>query len=364
MDQFNFFTFSECPWNLRCEVLAIVFMPFALALVFCYLIVITTRLHGRLSLDERHGVQKVHDKATPRIGGVGIFLALLIAGLFSPPSPLFMLVVASALPAFFAGLAEDLTKSVSPTQRLAATATSGWLAFYLTGHHLTTIGIPQLDIVLSVVWISVLFSAFAVAGIANAYNIIDGFNGLAGITAFTSFIAIGCVSQSVGDQELATISWIFAAATLGFIVLNWPLGRVFLGDGGAYALGFAIGWLSIMLVERNHTVSPFACLLICIYPIIEVIFSIYRRLLRKKETTSPDRLHIHSLFGRRFINRRFMNLSATNKNSMTGLVMSLISIPAAVAVQFVFDSTLLCMLLSLLFLIFYLIAYRRLVKFR
>ena len=129
-------------------------------------------------------------------------------------------------------------------------------------------------------------------------------------------------------------------------------------------LGFSIGWLSIMLVERNHAVSPFACLLICIYPITEVIFSMYRRIRRNKDATGPDRLHIHSLFGRRFINRRFIKMSSTNKNSMTGFGMSLISIPAAVAVQFVYDSTLLCTLFSALFLIFYLLAYRRLVKFR
>lgn len=364
MDQLNFFTLNECIWNQRCEVFIILLVPFVLALLFCYLIVISTSLHGRLTFDESHGVQKIHDKATPRIGGIGIYSSLLIAGLFSPNATPLLLLVVSALPAFCAGLAEDLTKKVSPIQRLAATVVSGWLAFYLTGYHLTSIGIPQVDVVFSVIWISVLFSAIAVAGIANAYNIIDGFNGLAGLTAFTSFIVIGQLSQSVGDQELATISWIFATATLGFIVLNWPRGRLFLGDGGAYALGFSIGWLSIMLVERNHAVSPFACLLICIYPITEVIFSMYRRIRRNKDATGPDRLHIHSLFGRRFINRRFIKMSSTNKNSMTGFGMSLISIPAAVAVQFVYDSTLLCTLFSALFLIFYLLAYRRLVKFR
>jgi UDP-N-acetylmuramyl pentapeptide phosphotransferase/UDP-N-acetylglucosamine-1-phosphate transferase len=364
VDYFNFFTFFECALGGRCSFSIPFFVSFILSISFCYLIISTTKLHGRLSLDLAEGIQKVHHKATPRIGGLGIYLSLLLATLLSPYVQLTASIVASALPAFFAGLTEDLTKKVPPKQRLAATTASGLLAFYLTGYHLTGIGITLIDVLFSIVWISVIFSAFAVAGIANSYNIIDGFNGLAGIVALIAFIAIALVSTSVGDLELASVSWIFVGAILGFTALNWPYGRIFLGDGGSYLVGFAVGWLSIMLVERNSTVSPFACLLICIYPITEVVFSIYRRSRGSKDTTSPDRLHLHSLFARRFINRKFHKLSPIKKNSLTGLSMSLLALPSGLLVLLVYESTLVCIIFCLLFIITYVLAYRRLVIFR
>jgi UDP-N-acetylmuramyl pentapeptide phosphotransferase/UDP-N-acetylglucosamine-1-phosphate transferase len=129
-------------------------------------------------------------------------------------------------------------------------------------------------------------------------------------------------------------------------------------------LGFAIGWLSIMLVERTSTISPFACLLISIYPVTEVLFTIYRRTSRDKKSTIADRLHLHSLFGRRYISRIFPNLSTKSKNSITGLGMSIISIPSGLIVQFIYESTILCILAGALFVIFYLTAYRRITRFR
>lgn len=140
----------------------------------------------------------------------------------------------------------------------------GW---WLTGYSLTRLDIPQVDEGLRLVLVSVLFTSFAIGGVANAINIIGGFNGLAALTSMFALVGLGSIAGIVGDVGLFTAALLLAACVLGFFVLNWPLGMIFLGDGGAYFLGFGIAWIAVMLVQRNSGVSAFSALLICAHPI-------------------------------------------------------------------------------------------------
>jgi UDP-N-acetylmuramyl pentapeptide phosphotransferase/UDP-N-acetylglucosamine-1-phosphate transferase len=103
---------------------------------------------------------------------------------------------------------------------------------------------------------SVCVTVMCVAGMTNAFNLVDGLNGLASAVASTSLIGIGLVSLAHGDQALAVVCWCLLAANLGFLVWNWPLGRLFLGDGGAYLLGISLAWLVVLLPARNPLISP------------------------------------------------------------------------------------------------------------
>ena len=143
---------------------------------------------------------------------------------------------------------------------------------------------------------------FAVAGIANAINIIDGFNGLASMCVVLMLGALAYVAFQVGDPTVATLALAGIGAVLGFFLWNFPGGLIFLGDGGAYFLGFFVAELSILLLVRNPTVSPLFPLLACIYPIFETVFSIYRRrFLRATPPSMPDGIHLHSLIYRRLL---------------------------------------------------------------
>jgi len=85
-------------------------------------------------------------------------------------------------------------------------------------------------------------------------------------------------------------------ALLGFLVWNYPGGRIFLGDGGAYLLGFWLAELSVLLIARNPEVSPWLPFVLLAYPIFETFFSIYRRkILRGESPGQPDALHLHQL---------------------------------------------------------------------
>ena len=89
-------------------------------------------------------------------------------------------------------------------------------------------------------------------------------------------------------------------AMAGFLVWNWPSGRIFLGDGGAYLLGFWLAELGVLLVVRNPQVSPWFPLALMAYPIWETLFSMYRRkILRGNSAGHPDALHMHQLIYQR-----------------------------------------------------------------
>jgi UDP-N-acetylmuramyl pentapeptide phosphotransferase/UDP-N-acetylglucosamine-1-phosphate transferase len=126
------------------------------------------------------------------------------------------------------------------------------------------------------------------------------------------------------------VALILAACVWGFFWVNWPFGKLFLGDGGSYFIGFALAWVAVLLIERNPSVSAFAALVICVHPVTEVLFSIFRRKVRKDHPGMPDRLHFHSLVKRRYVVRWFGSYSNAVRNSITGALIGLMSVTAIV----------------------------------
>lgn len=279
-----------------------------LALITSVLVVLTNRWHGRFSMDHPGAVQKFHLNPTPRIGGIGIYFSLVGAWYLLPLAEARQLlgaIVLAGLPAFLFGVAEDLTKRVSVLARLLATMGSGALVCLLSGQALSRLDVPLIDDLLQYWPVAVLFTAFAVGGVANAINIIDGFHGLASGTSILAFAALGVLALLSGDTSLCAVALLMAAALVGFWLVNYPWGKLFLGDGGAYFTGFTLAWLAVLLPARNPEVSPWACLLICGYPIIEVVYSILRRMAQKLSPGEPDNHHLHSLLAKHFVHKHF-----------------------------------------------------------
>ena len=124
---------------------------FASAFVLSMLLVVTKGWHGVLTIDNAKGVQKFHTAPTPRVGGVSIFLGLVVACVKAPPEVQALLtpILFAGLPAFLFGLAEDITKRVGVMQRLLATMASGLLAWWITEQALTRVDVWGLDWLLS-----------------------------------------------------------------------------------------------------------------------------------------------------------------------------------------------------------------------
>ena len=313
------------------------------SLISCLLLVWTKRWHGALTLDSTAGVQKFHTSPTPRVGGLGLLIGLIVAWYKLPKNnemtDLLGLMLIAGMPAFIFGTAEDLTKRVGVRERLLATMASGVLAWWLTGMSLTRIDVWGIDSLLTWVPISIVFTAFAVGGVSNAINIIDGFNGLASGTLIISYIAIGMIAHQAGDNELMKICLILTGITIGFFLVNFPFGKIFLGDGGAYLMGFLLAWMAVLLLARNVKVSAWAPLLACGYPILEVLFSIWRRQQRNLHPGHPDRLHLHSLIKSRLIRKQLNKLAPVLRNAAVSPFAWLFAlIPASLSVAF-FNST-------------------------
>lgn len=252
-------------------------------------------------------VQKFHSYAVPRVGGVIVLLAILLsilASFFCFDLDFILLTIklfAAALPAFLIGLIEDLSKNIGVKLRLFFITVSALLAGHLLNSWIVGVNIIGFDHLLSVPFISAIFTCFAVVGVVNSFNLIDGFNGLASGVGLIIICAISYVAFHVADYSILFSCLASIGAIFGFLFWNYPRGRIFLGDGGAYFIGFWIAELSILLVIRNPMVSKWFPLLVCAYPVMETLFTIYRRISRRKNVGLPDAVHLHQLIFRRII---------------------------------------------------------------
>lgn len=316
----------------------------------------------------------MHDAAVPRVGGVAVFggftLALVLVGpngdgLF-PAAPE-MLLLAAGLPVFSAGLVEDLTKKVCPSWRLLFALVSAGIAYLALGAAVVRVSIPGVDALLGLTTVSFLVTVIAIAAVANSTNIIDGFNGLATVVCGIMFASLAYVALKVGDRFVFNMALAMAGALVGFLILNYPFGRIFLGDGGAYFVGFVLAVLAIALVQRNPAVSPWYAAALLIYPVFEVMFSMYRRRRRKRPATAPDAIHLHTLIYRRVVGPHSPSDLANIKvlrNSMTSPYLWVLSAVAVVPASIWWDQTGVLVWVCVVFCAVYVWIYRRIVRFR
>jgi len=347
----------------------------AICWLICLVLVRYQRFHGHISMDAiEGGPQKFHAVATPRIGGVAILIALLFTGAgLVPVEQRFSIeeygyLILAALPAFAGGFAEDITKKIGVLPRLACTMAAAALCSWLLAAVLRRLDIPMVDPLLLWTPLAVAFTIFAVGGVANAINIIDGYNGLVGGYAILVLAAISWVATQVGDMFILTAALSMAGALVGFLVWNYPKGRIFLGDGGAYFLGFWLAELSVLLVARHPTVSPWFPLLLLLYPVFETIFSIYRRkVCRGCNPGHPDALHFHQLIYMRLarlgVGSRDAKTLTIRNSAVAGYIWTANSFFIIPAISF-WNNTAALASVALIFCCAYTWLYNRLIRWR
>jgi UDP-N-acetylmuramyl pentapeptide phosphotransferase/UDP-N-acetylglucosamine-1-phosphate transferase len=334
------------------------------------LIIRFKHLHSHLSADsDLTGPQKFHTKIVPRIGGIAIALGLLFAILMrlknDPNSIIEVTLPICAIPTLAIGLIEDLTKKISVRQRLFFTMLSAILFVYLLQAQIIRLDIPGIDFLLTIPLVGALLTIFAMTGLANAYNIIDGFNGLASMVGIITLLGIAYVGFLFADPIIVYLALVLAGAILGFFIWNYPRGLIFLGDGGAYLIGFWIAALSILLTYRHQEISPWFALLVNGYPILETLFTIYRRKIHQgKSPGRPDGIHFHTLIYRRILMNNHRDQSWLSANSRTApyfwVFTSMGIIPALLWPQ----SSPILMGTCLLFVASYVWLYTSIVKFK
>ncbi len=296
--------------------------------LIAWLMIRYEHLHAHLSHDAvGSGPQKFHSRPTPRIGGIALVGGLLAGGsiFFAMDGEFsgtkFAYLLLAGAPAFLVGLAEDVTKAISVRLRLLVTLLAGSVGAWLLGAILNGLSIPGIDTALLWLPFAVAFTVFAVAGVTHAINIIDGYHGLAAGFAIIVLVAMAYVAVEVGDRFIFVTALIFIGALLGFLAWNWPGGRLFLGDGGAYLIGFLLAELSVLLVIRNPIVSPWFPMLLLSYPIFETIYSIYRKkFLEKMSPGQSGGKHMHMLVYKYLKRQQFASSDRRNRIDRNSLV--------------------------------------------
>lgn len=278
-------------------------LPGLVSASVCGLIIAASRDVPRLSgrLDDTEAVQASHGRLTPRVGGLGVFAGLCFglwfygqsAGVHDATSwfkvllgPVLLTVVA---------LLEDLGFRVRASGRLLATFAASLIMGLSLDMWLTRLGLGYLDTYLSAAWLAIPITLFVTAALAHGFNLIDGLNGLSSGAGVVSALSCGFIAMQVNAHEVAIVSFILAASIIGFLLFNFPFGWIFLGDTGAYIVGFTAAWLGIALINHDNQVSPWAIVLVFYWPLADTLFAVVRRGLKGQSLFEPDRLHLHTV---------------------------------------------------------------------
>ena len=315
---------------------------FFVSFILCLIIILSSGygFSRRGEIDET-AVQSAHSGFVPRVGGLAIYISILVlipllSFGFIPLSIVFDLdaeqltfLILSAAPVFFVGLAEDLGYDMSPKARLGASAFSSFMAILFFKVWLKSLGIPGVDALLMFAPLGILFTIFATVGVVNAFNLIDGLNGLSSYVTVSVAVSLSIIAFQSGNTQISIFMVLFVTAVLGFMALNFPMGKIFLGDGGAYALGHLLVWSAIILINGAIDISPFSILLVFFWPVADTGLAIWRRWKLGNPADRPDRLHFHQL-AMRFLEIR---LFGRDRREIANPVATLTLIPLISAPQ-------------------------------
>ncbi|HOA90242.1 MAG: glycosyltransferase family 4 protein [Bacillota bacterium] len=271
--------------------------------------------------------RRINKYPVPTLGGLAIFVGFLAASVLSWPVANFRhlpsLYLSGAL-FFLLGAIDDIYDLSAKLKFWVMLGIS--VLYVLTGpriQHLTnpsggTIDLGILAIPLSVMWL---------VGTANLVNLIDGLDGLAtGTVAITALTCIFLSSQKL-DWFILVLNCGLLGACLGFLPYNFNPAKVFMGDSGALFLGFVVGALAIEgSLKGAATVTLAVPLLALGLPILDTIFSIFRRAKTKKPIYQADGDHLH---------HRMLHLGLGQKKVV--LILYLVNVLFAIGAFLVFN---------------------------
>lgn len=318
------------------------------------------RYNARIINDSR-AVQSAHNGPVVRAGGLAIYLSLLfiipLSQYLNIEIKPFSYLLLSACVVFGVGFLEDLGFGASPLFRISGAIFSGILVIFFYQVWLVSIAIPGVDYLLSFAPIGIAFTIFATSGVVNAFNLVDGLNGLSSYISGTTAFALYLIAVKTNQLDFSIFLLLVIFTTMGFMILNFPFGIIFLGDAGAYLLGHILVWAAIILIVSSPQISPFSILLIFFWPVADTFLALWRRWKNGVRADNPDRLHFHQLT-MRLIEIRLLGRSKRYiANPLTTLVlMPLISAPQVMGVLY-YNDVAITVLSSIVFSSLFVICY-------
>ena len=260
------------------------------------------RLFDDPALEER----KIHKYRTPNLGGIAVLISFAFTACLCIPGNMLTYanyIFASGLLIFSVGLKDDLA-ALNPYKKFLGQAVTAFIVVYFADIRLTSFygvfGIHDIHPV-----ISYPFTSLLIVFIINAFNLIDGINGLLGSVSMIVALTFGYIFFRMEEYGLAILAFSMAGSVLGFLRYNLGKARIFMGDAGAYTIGFIVSVLAIQFIELNkpgdvtavvnsftHAV-PAVAIAILIVPIFDTLRVIVIRLAQGKSPFIADRNHLH-----------------------------------------------------------------------
>ena len=255
------------------------------------------------------------DKITPLSGGIVFFLTLIF---FLPENYKYLNILIFFI--FLIGLLSDLNILHSPTFRIIFQITVIILYLSLFDNFVTSIRIDFFNDLLNIFLIKLFFTLFCILVLINGTNFIDGVNTLVigyFILVFSNILYLSDIYNFDLDKLFVSTCLI----SLSVIYIFNFFGKMFLGDGGAYLISFVAGVILIKFSNDNYLVSPYYIMALLWYPAYENLFSIVRKKILKKASSTPDNEHLHQLIFL-YLNKSF-NIDKNLSNLLSGILICL-----------------------------------------
>lgn len=271
----------------------LIIIPFILTIL---LVLTLCPIAKKLGLTDKPCTRKQHLGEVPLIGGICIYLCILILAFWLPISNDWYIVSATII--VICGVIDDY-KHLHHKNRLIIEMIATVIMIYWGGVEITSLGnlFGFGDIQLG--YLSPIVTVFAVLGGINAFNMTDGIDGS---TASLSLVTMALLlSLAAGAPQISTICILFIPALIAFLIFNMRIfGRkkasVFLGDAGSMLLGFTVCYLVILISQgENRIISPVTVLWLLALPLLDAVCIMIRRIRKGKSPFAPDREHFHHI---------------------------------------------------------------------
>lgn len=252
---------------------------------------IVRKLAIRIGATDEPNERKVHKTKMPRMGGLAIYLSFMLGMLILRPDSSYTLpILIGSVIIIITGILDDMY-SLSAKVKIVAHLLAA-IVIVASGINVSFINLP-FNGVLYLGWFSIPLTLLWIMGITNAINLIDGLDGLAAGVSSIVLLTIAGLSITEGNVFVFMMSAVLLGSTLGFLPYNFHPAKIFMGDTGAYFLGYIISILALLGFKNVTMFSLVVPIVILAVPISDTLFAIVRRLVNKKPLSAPDKSHLH-----------------------------------------------------------------------
>ena len=321
------------------EIIYMTVVPFLFVLAIIPFIIKVANHVGAMDVPD---ARKVHSKAMPRLGGVGIYLGFLLGYiLFGEMSVKMNSILIGSFLIILTGIVDDIKPIPAKIKFLFQIVAAGIVAIYgdILLRDLSAFGF-YINFGIFSYPITILF----IVGIINCINLIDGLDGLAAGLSSIFFVTIGIVilfwTRNFGLD--AVLTFVMLGSTLGFLCHNFNPAKIFMGDSGSMFLGYIIAVIALLGLKNVTMTTLLVPICFLAIPILDTAFAILRRIVNKQPISQPDKQHLH---------HQLLNLNLSHRNVVLLIYLVDILFASAMLVYVLYNNTVGIIMYSVLLIV-------------